>query len=182
MNLFAKQYTDLSILNWQMPASWLQSVNALFIIIMAPIMGGLWLWLGHRTPSVLVKFSLGLLLLGSGFFVLAWGASFSDANSTGVSPMWLVVTYYLHTIGELCLSPIGLSAVSKLSPKHLVSQMMGIWFMGASLGNLIAGLAAGQTGTLPMQELFTIVASVSVIAGVIYLLISPLEKYVKVKV
>jgi POT family proton-dependent oligopeptide transporter len=180
MNLFAKQYTDLSILSWQMPASWLQSVNALFIIIMAPIMGGLWLWLGHRNPSVLVKFSLGLLLLGSGFFVLAWGASFSDSNSTGVSPMWLVVTYYLHTIGELCLSPIGLSAVSQLSPKHLVSQMMGIWFMGASLGNLIAGLAAGQIGTLPMQELFTIVASVSVIAGVIYLLISPLDKYVKV--
>jgi POT family proton-dependent oligopeptide transporter len=180
MNLFAKQYTDLSILSWQMPASWLQSVNALFIIIMAPIMGGLWLWLGHRNPSVLVKFSLGLLLLGSGFFVLAWGASFSDASSTGVSPMWLVVTYYLHTIGELCLSPIGLSAVSQLSPKHLVSQMMGIWFMGASLGNLIAGLAAGQIGTLPMQELFTIVASVSVIAGVIYLLISPLDKYVKV--
>jgi POT family proton-dependent oligopeptide transporter len=181
MNLFAKQYTDLSILSWEMPASWLQSVNALFIIIMAPIMGGLWLWLGHRNPSILVKFSLGLLLLGSGFFVLAWGASFSDASSTGVSPMWLVVTYYLHTIGELCLSPIGLSAVSQLSPKHLVSQMMGIWFMGASLGNLIAGLAAGQIGTLPMQELFTIVASVSVIAGVIYLLISPLGKYVNIK-
>ncbi len=169
MNLFAKQLTNRVILGWDMPASWLQSVNALFIIIMAPVMGSLWVWLGKHNPSIPTKFGLGLLLLGSGFFVLAWGASYTTMDGPGVSPMWLVVTYYLHTIGELCLSPVGLSSVTKLSPKPLVGQMMGTWFMGAALGNLIAGLVAGQFGTLPITELFTNVASIVAVAGLVFL-------------
>ncbi len=170
MNLFAKQLTDRVMFGWEMPASWLQSVNALFIIIMAPIMGSLWVWLGKHNPSIPTKFGLGLLLLGSGFFVLAWGASYTSHGGPGVSPMWLVVTYYLHTIGELCLSPVGLSSVTKLSPKPLVGQMMGTWFMGAALGNLIAGLVAGQFGSLPITELFTNVATIVAVAGLVFLL------------
>lgn len=178
MNLFAKNMTDRFVFGWELPASWLQSVNALFIIIMAPIMGSLWVWLQHRNPSTLVKFAFGLLLLGSGFFVLAWGAGYAHEGSMGVSPMWLVVTYYLHTVGELCLSPVGLSSITKLSPKHLVSQMMGIWFMGTSLGNLIAGLAAGQLDTLPVQELFGTVALITAIAGLLYLFLArPVTKW-----
>jgi len=170
MNLFAKQLTDRVMFGWEMPASWLQSVNALFIVIMAPIMGSVWVWLGKYNPSIPTKFGLGLLLLGSGFFVLAWGASYTNPDGPGVSPMWLVATYYLHTIGELCLSPVGLSSVTKLSPKPLVGQMMGTWFMGAALGNLIAGLVAGQFGSLPITELFTNVASIVAVAGVVFLI------------
>lgn len=170
MNLFAERLTDRNIFGWEMPASWLQSVNALFIIIMAPIMGGLWVMLGARNPSIPTKFGLGLVLLGSGFLVLAWGAQYTTDGGPGVSPMWLVATYYLHTIGELCLSPVGLSSVTKLSPKPLVGQMMGTWFMGTALGNLIAGLVAGQFETLPITELFGNVATIVVVAGVVFLI------------
>lgn len=170
MNLFAERLTDRNIFGWEMPASWLQSVNALFIIIMAPIMGSLWVMLGARNPSIPTKFGLGLVLLGSGFLVLAWGAQYTTDGGPGVSPMWLVATYYLHTIGELCLSPVGLSSVTKLSPKPLVGQMMGTWFMGTALGNLIAGLVAGQFETLPITELFGNVATIVVVAGVVFLI------------
>ncbi|MEZ4763808.1 MAG: hypothetical protein R3C26_11665 [Calditrichia bacterium] len=145
-------------------------MNALFIIIMAPIMGSLWVMLGARNPSIPTKFGLGLVLLGSGFLVLAWGAQYTTDGGPGVSPMWLVATYYLHTIGELCLSPVGLSSVTKLSPKPLVGQMMGTWFMGTALGNLIAGLVAGQFETLPITELFGNVATIVVVAGVVFLI------------
>jgi hypothetical protein len=94
-----------------------------------------------------------LVLLGSGFFVLAWGSTFT-ANGNLVSPMWLVVTYFLHTVGELCLSPVGLSSITKLAPRHLVGQMMGTWFMGSALGNLIAGQSAGLVQRMPLPELF----------------------------
>lgn len=158
MNLFAKQLTDRQIAGWEMPASWFQSVNAIFIIILAPVMGGLWIWLGSRNPSLGSKFALGLGLMAVGFLVMAWGASFASEDG-GVSPMWLVVTYFFHTVGELCVSPVGLSSVTKLAPKQLVGQMMGMWFMGAALGNLIAGLLASYMTGLSMPTLFITVAA-----------------------
>ena len=171
MNLFAERLTDRVIGGWEMPASWLQSVNAMFIILLAPVFGMLWIKLGVKSPSIPVKFGLGLVLLGIGFFVLAWGASFATEGN-GVSPMWLVVTYFLHTAGELCLSPVGLSSVTKLSPKRLVGQMMGVWFMGTALGNLIAGLAAGRLESMSASGLFGTVATAVVGAGIIYLVLS----------
>lgn len=144
----------------------MQSVNPLFIIICAPLFGGLWLRLGSRNPSIPLKFTYGLVQLGVGFFVLAWGATFVSEGS-GVSPMWLVVTYFFHTTGELCLSPVGLSSITKLSPKRLVGQMMGIWFMAAALGNLIAGLVAGLIESLPLPQLFGTVGVISVGAGIV---------------
>ena len=176
MNLFADRLTDRVILGFETPASWLQTINPLFIIIFAPLFGSLWVWLANRNPSIPAKFGLGLLLLGVGFLVMMWGATYTDPNGPGVSPAWLISTYFLHTIGELCLSPVGLSSVTKLSPKPLVGQMMGTWFMGAALGNLIAGLVAGQFETLPLPELFGSVAYISLGAGVVFLLFTPLIK------
>ena len=96
--------------------------------------------------------------------------------------MWLIVTYFLHTTGELCLSPVGLSSITKLSPKHLVGQMMGIWFMGAALGNLFAGLIGGQFETLPLPKLFIAVALTAAGAGVLFLLFSkPIRKLIGAK-
>jgi proton-dependent oligopeptide transporter, POT family len=174
LNLFAADSTNRVVFGWEMPASWLQSVNAIFIIIFAPIFGFVWTWLASRNanPSIPLKFALGLLGLGAGFFVLAWGA----ANATGgnlVSPSWLVVTYFLHTVGELCLSPVGLSSITKLAPRNRVGQMMGVWFVGASLGNLFAGLVAGSLESLPAAQLFSRVAMFSAAAGVVALVASP---------
>ncbi|MFQ5746352.1 MAG: peptide MFS transporter [Gemmatimonadota bacterium] len=176
MNLFARDLTDRVVLGWEHPASWYQSVNPIFIVLLAPVFGWLWVTLGSRSPSLPVKFGLGLALLGVGFFVIAWGASFATPENP-VSPMWLVVMYFLHTTGELCLSPVGLSSVTKLSPKKLVGQMMGIWFMGAALGNLIAGRLAGQFESMSPSQLFFWVAVIAGGSGVVFFLASrPIKK------
>ncbi len=168
MNLFAKEHTDLMIFSWEFPAGWLQQVNPLFIVLLAPLMGMLWVGLGSRNPSLGVKFAFALVLLGVGFFVMAWGSQYVGAGK--VSPVWLVTTYFFHTVGELCLSPVGLSSITKLSPARLVGQMMGTWFMGAALGNLIAGLMAGRLETMTAEELFFNVAVTSVVAGAVFLI------------
>ena len=176
LNLFAADYTDRVVLGWEVPASWLQSINPIFIIVFAPVFGWLWLALGKWNPSLPLKFGFGLILLGLGFLVVAWAAVYATPTN-GVSPMWLVVVYFLHTSGELCLSPIGLSSITKLSPKPLVGQMMGIWFMGASLGNLIAGLAAAQMENMPLTRLFGTVAAVSIGSGLLYVIFKgPIHK------
>ena len=174
MNLFAQDLTDRDIFGWIMPASWLQSINPIFIIIFAPIFGWLWTWLASRNanPSIPVKFALGLLGLSAGFFVLAWGAA-NASNENLVSPAWLIVTYFLHTVGELCLSPVGLSSITKLAPRGRVGQMMGIWFIAASLGNLFAGLVAGQLESLAPSVLFWNLAMVIGIGGIVAMLLSP---------
>jgi POT family proton-dependent oligopeptide transporter len=164
---------------WEVPTTWLQSVNPVFIILLAPVIGMLWVRLGARNPSIPLKFGMGLVLLGVGFLVLAWGALYvpenaADSPAVGVGMTWLVVTYFFHTVGELSLSPVGLSSVTKLSPNRLVGQMMGTWFMGAALGNLVAGLIASRIESLPPQELFTVVASIAVGSGFLFLLFSPL--------
>lgn len=161
-------------IGWEIPASTLQLINPTFIVIFAPIFGFMWTWLAARNanPSIPVKFGLGLLGLSAGFFVLSWGAA--NASSTNlVSPAWLVVTYFLHTAGELCLSPVGLSSMTKLAPKSRVSQMMGIWFVAAALGNLFAGLIAGQLETLAPDSLFWSVALIVGGGGIVALLAAP---------
>jgi POT family proton-dependent oligopeptide transporter len=159
---------------WEMPTSWLQSINPLFIITLAPVFGVLWTTLARMkaNPPIPVKFALGLLGLAAGFFVLSWGAA-NSGNGQLVSPAWLVVTYFLHTCGELCLSPVGLSSMTKLAPKGRVGQMMGVWFIGSALGNLIAGLVAGQIENLPSQQVFWLVAMSVGGAGVVALLLAP---------
>lgn len=177
LNLFARDFTDRTIGSFSYPAGWLQSVNATFIVIFAPVFGALWVWLAKRNanPSTPVKMGLGLLMLAAGFFVISWGAVNASAE-TPVSAAWLVVMYFLHTVGELALSPIGLSAVTKLAPARRVSQMMGIWFVGTALGNVVAGQVAGSLETLAPSSLFRTVAMLIAGAGLVALLASPFVK------
>ena len=146
-NLFADRYTarHLGGFDYEVPAGWFQSLGPIFVITLAPVMASLWVRLARRNldPSIPVKFGLGLLLLAAGFLVMAAGAKLV-ATGRRVWPTWLISTYLLHTFGELCLSPVGLSSVTKLAPRRLVGQMMGTWFLTASLGNLVAGLIAGR--------------------------------------
>jgi POT family proton-dependent oligopeptide transporter len=169
LNLFAERLTDRNVFGWEAPASWLQAINPLFIITLAPVFGWLWVWLDKRKkePSLPMKFGFGLLLLGVGFLVIAWGATYTVEGQL-VSPGWLISTYFLHTCGELFLSPVGLSSITKLSPPKFVGQMMGTWFMGAALGNLVAGLVAGQFETLPLPQLFMAVSASVGVAGVLF--------------
>ena len=171
MNLFADRLTDRTVFGIETPTTWLQSINPLFIILLAPVFGSLWVRLGMKNPSIPAKFTYGLLQLGLGFLVLAWGATFATDGAL-VSPMWLIVTYFFHTTGELCLSPVGLSSITKLSPKRLVGQMMGIWFMAAALGNLLAGLVAGLIERLALPQLFGAVGLILVGGGIVMLLVT----------
>jgi POT family proton-dependent oligopeptide transporter len=165
------------MLGWEMPASWLQSINPLFIIALAPIFGTLWTGLARRNadPSTPMKFALGLIALSAGFFVIAWGAA-NTSPENPASPAWLIVTYFLHTCGELFLSPVGLSAMTRLAPRGRVGQMMGVWFIAAALGNLIAGLVAGFLEDLSPSALFWKVAMFTGAAGLIAILASPLVR------
>ena len=177
LNLFARDFTDRTIGDWEYPASILQSVNAFFIVVFAPVFGWLWVWLANRNanPSTPVKFALGLLWLAAGFLVIAWGA----ANATPENPAsasWLVVMYFFHTVGELALSPIGLSAVTKLAPARRLSQMMGLWFVATSLGNVVAGLVAGRLESLAPAPLFGTVATIIGGVGMVALAVSPFVK------
>ena len=177
LTLFASEDTNRMFGSWELPASWLQNVNAFLIIILAPVFGILWTWLARRNanPSIPVKFALGLLGLATGFFVLSWGAA-NAVDGAKVSISWLVVTYFFHTVGELCLSPVGLSSITKLAPAGRVGQMMGVWFIGAALGNLFAGLAAAAMGDQTPSALFRAIAIVVGTTGVIALLASPMVK------
>lgn len=145
LNLFAERFTDKRVLGIEIPTGYFQSINSMFIIIFAPIFGGMWVWLGRRNlePSSPLKFTFGLLLLGLGFFVMYFAAKIA-ASGEMAAPTWLLMTYMFHTFGELSLSPVGLSLVTKLAPKGYAGQMMGIWFLSVSLGNLFAGLIAGE--------------------------------------
>ncbi|MET0404202.1 MAG: peptide MFS transporter [Cystobacter sp.] len=178
LNLFARERTDREVLGWLMPASFLQSVNGVFIILLAPVFAWLWVWLNKRglEPSSPAKFSLGLVMMGLGFLVMVT-ASLASAGGHRVSPMWLVLTYLLHTFGELAVSPVGLSTVTKLAPARLVGQMMGVWFMSLSLGNLLAGRVAGQFESMPLPQLFGAVAAVGIAAGLLLaLFVRPLKR------
>jgi POT family proton-dependent oligopeptide transporter len=159
---------------WEVPASMLQNINPTFIVLLAPVFGALWTWLSRveANPSIPVKFALGLFGLAAGFFVVSWGAAQATAeNPVGVQ--WLVVTYFLHTCGELCLSPVGLSSITKLAPEDRVGQMMGVWFVSVALGNLFAGLIAGRLEGLNPSSLFWTVALIVGGAGVVALLAAP---------
>jgi POT family proton-dependent oligopeptide transporter len=178
LNLFARDLTDRVMFGHEITAGALQSVNPILIILLAPVVGATWVHLGARNPSMAAKFGLGLVLLAVGFVVMAW-ASMSLAQGK-VGMQWLVATYFFHTVGELCLSPVGLSSMTKLAPGRLAGQMMGTWFMGAAIGNLVAGLATRfmpETNTVEeaMQNgvaLFGAVAAVAGAAGLLFLLFS----------
>jgi POT family proton-dependent oligopeptide transporter len=183
LNLFARDLTDRTIFGTELTAGALQAINPIFIILLAPVVGALWLKLGDRSPSIPVKFGLGLILLGVGFLVMVWASTSLAAGRVGMH--WLVATYFFHTVGELALSPVGLSSMTKLAPGRLVGQMMGTWFMGAAIGNLVAGLVtrylpATETIDEAMQngvQLFGMVAAIVAVAGLLFIVFSgPIKK------
>ena len=181
MNLFAKRYTQLHYFNWDIPAAWFQSINSACILIFAPVFSWLWLGLAQRkiTPSISAKFSFGLVLLAAGFLVMFFGSKLALAVGQ-VSPLWLITTYLLHTWGELALSPVGLSAVTKLAPAKLTAQTMGIWFLASSLGNLLAGRLAGEVtgenaGQMPVQFMHVVIMA-AVVAVALAIFAKPLRR------
>src|SRR5579863_7437380 len=183
LNLFAERYTDRAVgwLHFVIPSGWFQSLNSAFIILFAPFFAWAWIALAGRNlnPSAPAKFALGVMLMGSGFLVMAAAAAIV-ASGSKVLPYWLILTYLLHTFGELCLSPVGLSYYTKLAPKRFVGQMMGMWFLATSLGNLVAGLIAGEFDAnnipaMPGQYMHIVYFTVGV--GAILLVLSrPVKK------
>ncbi|MFL6253621.1 MAG: peptide MFS transporter [Pyrinomonadaceae bacterium] len=187
LNLFAKDFTHRTVFGWEVPATWFQSINSLFIFLLAPFFAALWTKLGARgrDMSSPAKFSLGLLFAGFGFLVMVPAANIV-AGSNGavkVAAWWLVGSYFFQTVGELCLSPVGLSSMTKLSPRRYVGQMMGIWFMASAIGNLIGGLVGRFVDPKKLEQmpmLFTYTAAALVAASVVLGLLSiPIRKMLK---
>ena len=155
MNLFAEERTRRTFGGWEMPAPWFQSINALTIMLFAPVFAGLWTRLAARgrEPSTPNKFVLALILVASGFAVMVGGALDSEHGAL-VSPLWLTAAYVLHTWGELCLSPVGLSMVTRLAPPKLGSLMMGLWFFSFFVSDFVAGLVAGHVEKIAKGQVF----------------------------
>lgn len=175
LNLFADEKTDNQLFGLPFPSSWFQSLNSIFLIALAPVFGWIWLKLGPKEPSVPAKFVLGLVFVGAGFVTLVGGAILAK-NGVKVSPLWLTLTYLLHTIGELCLSPVGLSAMTKLAPAKVVGTIMGVWFLATSVGNYIGGRLAGLYESMPLDTLFGAVGGFAIGAGLLLaLFIKPLR-------
>ena len=175
LNLFADRNTNNSVFGWSFPSSWFQSANPLFVISFAPVFAWLWLRLARRgkEPGAPAKFGVGLLLVGLGFAVLIPAAT----QGTLVSPGWLTLTYLLHTWGELSLSPVGLSAMTRLAPVRIGGLVMGVWFLGTSVGNYIGGRVAGFYESMSLPSLFGAVAAFGIVAGVLMLMFTrPLNR------
>jgi len=155
MNFFAQDRTDRQIGNFMIPAGWFQSINPVVIVIAAPFFAALWTWLGRRNrePSTPLKMALGLALVGVGFVFMVLGALHSEGGAH-VSWFWLFAAYSFHTFGELCLSPIGLSFVTKVSPPRMVARLMGVWFFATALGEFLAGQFAALTDKIARGEVF----------------------------
>ncbi len=172
LNLFAEQLTERNLFGYEIPAAWFQSINAILIVIMAPLFSIMWIKWGSKQPNDVFKFALGLFFLALGFVVMAYASGLTGAGR--VSPMWLVAVYFLHTTGELFLSPVGLSSMTKLAPGKMVGLMLGVWFLASSLGNFAAGQVAGEFE--PEQQalvgLFWNVAIVAFIGAVVAVILS----------
>lgn len=184
LNLFASDFTNRVILGWEVPALWFQSFNSFFIITLAPLFAALWVTLSKNgiNLSSPAKFSMGLAFTAIGFLLMIFAANIVvDGNGLiKVSALWLIGSYFFQTVGELCLSPVGLSSMTKLAPKKFAGQMMGVWFFGTALGNLIAGIVGGKVNPENLQEmpqLFQQTTLSLVIAAVILgLLVKPIQR------
>ncbi len=175
LNLFAERQTDRHILGWEFPAGWFQFVQPIFVVVLAPVFAWLWLALGRKRaePSSPGKFTLGLLFAGLAFAILVPAARMTQGGAQ-VAIWWLTGTYFLQTLGELCLSPVGLSAMTKLAPDRAAGFMMGIWFLSTSIGNWLAGKAVSIGASMALPTLFGSVAAFTIGAAlVLALLIKP---------
>jgi POT family proton-dependent oligopeptide transporter len=177
LTLFADRYTRLSLLGLSFPSSWFQVEQPLFVLVLAPVFAWMWLRMGKRQPSSPAKFAAGLLLVGLGFLILVPAAAAAQSRGIRVSPLWLTALYLVHTFGELCLSPVGLSLVTKLAPARIVGLMMGVWFLATAFGNKLAGWVAGFFDVVPVARLFLLVALAGIGASIVLaLLIRPIRR------
>ncbi|MDG1733786.1 MAG: peptide MFS transporter [Thalassotalea sp.] len=146
-NIYASEFTDRNVMGFEVPASWFQSLNAMFIIMLAPVIASIWVKMGSNEPTSPKKFALAMVFLALGFFVMLWATMVQGGDtSVKVSMLFLVFAYLFHTLGELCLSPIGLSLVSKLAPLKFTSLLMGAWFLFTALSNKLAGFIGSFIG------------------------------------
>jgi proton-dependent oligopeptide transporter, POT family len=182
LTLFADRATRLTVFGFEYPSSWFQSVEPLFVILFSPVFAWIWIKLATRgkEPSSPAKFTLGLFFLMLSFLLVVPAARAFEASGGRVSPMWLVGLYFLQMVGELCLSPVGLSMVTKLAPAHLVGLMMGVWFFATAMGNYVAGWVAGFLQDRDFSEVFVAATINLAIATVILaLLIVPIKKMMR---
>jgi len=185
LNLFADRYTNMFIGSFEMPASWLQAAPPFFVLLFVPVFAWLWSWLAKRNlnPNTPIKMALGLLWMGLGYLVMIFASHLVIAGDKPL-PTWLICTYMFHTFGEICLYPIGLSGVTKLSPKRLVGQMMGVFFMALALGNLVAGLYAGEFNNEAISadptlltDLFGLIVKIMLVAAAVVIIFNnPIRK------
>jgi POT family proton-dependent oligopeptide transporter len=177
LTLFADRFTQLTVFGIPFPASWFQSLPAILVFILAPIFAWLWLRLGPRNPSSPAKFAFGLFFVGLAFVVMAPAGTIAQTQGIRVSAWWLATSYFLQVVGEMCLSPVGLSVVTKLSPTRIVGLMMGVWFLATAVGNKLAGFAAGFFSSMPLPTLFGWVAGIALAAALLmFLLVKPVQK------
>jgi POT family proton-dependent oligopeptide transporter len=182
LTLFADRATRLTIFGYEFPSSWFQSVEPLFVILFSPVFAAIWLALARRRkePSSPLKFTMGLFFLSLSFALVIPAARAFETAGVRVSPMWLIGLYFLQMVGELCLSPVGLSMVTKLAPAHLVGLMMGVWFFATAMGNYVAGWVAGFLQDRTYSEVFQAAFLNLIIATVILaLLIGPIKKMMR---
>jgi POT family proton-dependent oligopeptide transporter len=180
MTLFADTSTNRVLFGWQFPASWFQSVNPLFIVLLALPFSKTWIYLSRKgiEPTTPRKFAIGLVFLSAGFVVMMFAAMANAASGAPVSFLWLTGAYLLHTIGELCLSPVGLSMVTKLAPMKFASLLMGTWFLSNAAANLLAGFFAGNYDTMNHVQFFAIPAGVAMLSAIIlWSLVKPIERW-----
>lgn len=180
MTLFSEKFVDRNVLDFQIPTAWLQSINPLLILLLAPVMSMMWSLLGARgkEPSIPAKMGWGLILLGVGFIFML-GAIFERGGDVDIVPdvqvkasmWWVVAAFFFHTVGELCLSPIGLSMVSKLAPIKLASLFMGVWLASSAIANFMAGYLSSLTERYGCYEMFLFLTCVSIALGVILIAI-----------
>ena len=193
LNLFAAEMTNRSVGGWEMPATWFQSVGPLLIILLAPLFAALWSWLARRNlnPSMPAKISLALFLLGGGYVFMVLG-SLGTTPANRAAMFWLVATYTMHTLGELCISPTGLSFVTRAAPVRYVSFLMGVWFLSNAVANWLGGRIAGQIENIERGRLslpwyrwfklggqadfFLLFVITSVGAGILVMVLTPLLK------
>jgi proton-dependent oligopeptide transporter, POT family len=162
LSLFAQRNTNRVVLGYEFPASWFQNVQPIFVILLAPLFAWLWIRLGRREPSSPAKFSVALLFVGLSFMVLVPAAS-----GMHVSPNWLIGSYFLSVVGEMCLSPVGLSAMTKLAPAPAVGFVMGVWFLSISIGDWLAGRAGSLYESMPLPKLFGVGAGAALVAALV---------------
>ena len=175
LTLFADRYVHLELLGIKLYASWFVSVQAAFVILLSPLFAWLWVRLGPKQPSSPAKFAIALLFVGLAFVLLIPAGSLAQ-QGIKASPLWLIAAYFIQELGELCLSPVGLSLVTKVAPVRLVSFVMGIFFLSNFVGNLLAGWSARFISTVPLVTLFSVTAGVTLGAGlVLFLLLRPIR-------